>query len=228
MFKYFENLIAPFPPELPTQAPNTLVAFCRHYTKGAEKYLLAMALLTGCLAIGEAYLFAILGQIVDWLANSDPKTFLETQSSKLIAMAVFVLLGMPIIVALHSLIVHQGLMGNYPMVVRWQAHRYLINQSYSFFQNEFSGRIATKVLQTSLAVRETVMKLLNVLLFACVYLGTAIVLLSNADYRLCLPLVLWLALYVSILRYFIPKLRAISKDQADARSTMTGDRKSVV
>jgi len=222
MLRFFESLVQPFPTGADSQPPVTLVAFCRHYIKGFEKILLIMAFLTGCLAVGEAYLFAILGQMVDWLASSDRETFLFEQWPKLLVMSAYVLLIMPLVVFLHSAVVHQALMGNFPMVVRWRSHRYLLNQSFSFFQDEFSGRIATKVMQTSLAVRESVMKLLDVMLFATVYLITAIVLLANSDLRMSIPLILWLVAYILVLRFFVPRLRRISALQADARSTMTG------
>ena len=108
------------------------------------------------------------------------------------------------------------------MRVRWLAHRYMLNQSYAFFQQEFSGRIATKVMQTALSVREAVMKLLDVILFVTVYLITTLLLVADADPRLCIPLLIWLAAYVSILSHIVPKLKRISTLQADARSLMTG------
>jgi ATP-binding cassette subfamily B multidrug efflux pump len=119
-------------------------------------------------------------------------------------------------------VVHQTLMGNLPMLVRWQAHRYLLNQSYGFFQNEFSGRIATKVMQTSLAVRDTVMKLLDVILFVVIYLVTTLLLVATADPRLVLPLLVWLLFYVAVQRHFVPRMKNIAMLQADARSLMTG------
>src|SRR5690606_3619538 len=106
--------------------------------------------------------------------------------------------------------------------IRWQAHRYLLGQSLSFYQNEFAGRIATKVMQTALSVRETVMKLLDVLLFISIYFIGMTLVISSSDYRLSLPLLCWLIGYVSTLYYFIPKLRHISSKQADARSSMVG------
>lgn len=222
MLDYFERLINPFPPEHPTEPPKGLYRFCRHYTRGIEPYLLLMAILTICVAIGEAMLYGILGKIIDWLAEKDPQSFLEEETLSLMGLSLFILLLMPILVLLHSLIMYQSLMGNFPMIVRWQAHRYLLNQSYAFFQNEFSGRIATKVMQTALAVRETVMKTLDVMLFISVYLITTLFLVVNADPHLCIPLLIWLAVYSTILYYFIPRLKQISELQADARSTMTG------
>jgi ATP-binding cassette subfamily B protein/ATP-binding cassette subfamily B multidrug efflux pump len=187
-----------------------------------EPWLLLMAGLTAITAIAEAMLFAILGQVVDWLASSDPATFIQESWVQLVVMSLFVLLFIPLTTALQSLVVHQTLMGNFPMAVRWNAHRYLLDQSYGFFQNEFSGRIATKVMQTALAVRDTVMKLLNVLLFVVIYMITALVLVASADIRLCLPIVIWLGFYILVQRYFVPKMKNIAMLQADARSLMTG------
>lgn len=222
MFEFFERLVDPFPKHKPQRPPSGLYEFCRHYTRGMEPWLLLMAGLTAVTAVAEAMLFAILGQVVDWLASSDPQTFLEESWLQLVGMTLFILLFIPLTTGLQSLVVHQTLMGNFPMTVRWNAHRYLLDQSYGFFQNEFSGRIATKVMQTALAVRDTVMKLLNVMLFVVIYMITALILVANADMRLCLPIVIWLGFYILVQRYFVPKMKNIAMLQADARSLMTG------
>ncbi len=222
MFGFFERRINPFPPEHPTEPPKGLYQFCRHYTRGIEPYLILMGVLTTCLAVSEALLYGILGQMVDWLTERDSQNFLQDEWQTLLGMSVFILVFIPIIVLLHSLVIHQTLIGNFPMIIRWMSHRYLLNQSYAFFQNEFSGRIATKVMQTALAVRETVMKLLNVMLFVTVYLITTLILVANADLRLCIPLLIWLFAYICILYRFIPRLRKVSILQADARSVTTG------
>ena len=222
MFSFFERLIDPFPDQVPSQPPTGLLAFCRYFTRGLEPWLLLMALLTALTAISEALLFGVLGKVVDWLTTSDPSTFLADSWVTIVVISVFILVLIPLLTALHSLVVHQTLMGNFPMLVRWIAHRYLLNQSYGFFQNEFSGRIATKVMQTALAVRESVMKLLDVLLFVVIYVVTLFILIANADMRLCLPLLCWLVLYIGLQRYFVPKLKHISQIQADSRSMMTG------
>jgi ATP-binding cassette subfamily B multidrug efflux pump len=222
MFGFFERLVDPFPAQKPRRPPRGIYEFCRYYTRGMEPWLLLVAGLTAITAIAEAMLFAILGQVVDWLASSDTATFIQESWAQLVVMSLFVLLFIPITTALQSLVVHQTLMGNFPMAVRWNAHRYLLDQSYGFFQNEFSGRIATKVMQTALAVRDTVMKLLNVLLFVVIYIITALVLVASADIRLCLPIVIWLGFYILVQRYFVPKMKNIAMLQADARSLMTG------
>jgi ATP-binding cassette subfamily B protein/ATP-binding cassette subfamily B multidrug efflux pump len=222
MFRFFERLVNPFPDDLPRQPPKGIYQFCRYYTAGLEPWLLLMAVLTALVAIAEASLFGVLGKVVDWLVASDPQTFIEDSWLSIITMSILILVVIPILASLHSLVVHQTLMGNFPMSVRWMAHRYLLNQSYGFFQNEFSGRIATKVMQTALAVREAVMKLLDVILFVTVYVITTLFLVASADFRLCLPLLVWLILYIALQMFFVPKLKNISQIQANSRSTMTG------
>ena len=222
MFGFFERLVDPFPKKAAQRPPDSVYQFCRHYSRGMEPWLLLMAFLTAITAISEALLFGILGQVVDWLSEHNPETFIEQSGSTLIGMGIFMLILIPLSNAMRSLVVHQTLMGNFPMSVRWMAHRYLLNQSYGFFQNEFSGRIATKVMQTALAVRDTVMKLLDVMLFVAIYMVTALILVASADPRLCIPLIIWLFFYIIVQRYFVPKMKKIAMVQADARSLMTG------
>ncbi|CAI8171944.1 MAG: Putative multidrug export ATP-binding/permease protein [Cellvibrionales bacterium UBA7375] len=222
MFGFFERRVDPFPEEAPKQPPKGIYQFCRYFTKGLEPWLIIMAILTALVAVAEASLFGVLGKVVDLLVASDSESFIEDSWTSIVVISVFILIVIPILASLHSLVVHQTLMGNFPMAVRWIAHRYLLNQSYGFFQNEFSGRIATKVMQTALAVRESVMKLLDVILFVTVYVITMLVLIASADLRLCLPLLIWLILYIGLQLIFVPKLKNISQIQANSRSTMTG------
>lgn len=222
MFGWFESRLNPYPAAEPVAPPKGLVAFCWHYSRPAALWLLIMAFCTMLIAIGEVALFQFLGNIVDWLTSADRERFLETEGTKLIWMSALILVGLPLIVAIDSLIMHQILLGNYPMIGRWQMHRYLLRQSMTFFANEFAGRVATKVMQTSLAVRETVMKILDVFVYVLSYFISMLVVVAAADLRLVVPLVAWIVIYVAILAYFVPKLRASSKEQADARSMMTG------
>ncbi|CAM2774336.1 ABC transporter ATP-binding protein [Pseudoalteromonas distincta] len=222
MYRLFEKMTKAFPEEQPTQPPSTLFAFCRHYTKGMELSLVLMSISAAMLAILEVSLFSYMGQLVDWLTVYTPQTLFVEQKSELIKMAVMLLVVLPVVVFFHSAILHQALLGNYPMSIRWLAHRYLLRQSVSFYQNEFAGRIATKVLQTSLAVRETVTKLLDVLMYIVVYFGSMVFLVAEADWRLMIPLLIWLALYICVQLYFVPRLKRIASSQADARSEMTG------
>ncbi len=222
MYKLFERFTQPFPNRQPIRPPSNLFAFCRHYTKGMEIPLVFMSLSAAMLAILEVSLFSYMGQLVDWLSEYTPETLFVEQKSALIKMAIMLLVVLPVVVFFHSAILHQALLGNYPMSIRWLAHRYLLRQSVSFYQNEFAGRIATKVMQTSLAVRESVMKLLDVLMYIVVYFGAMMFLVADSDWRLMLPLLAWLGLYTCAQIYFVPKLKRIASSQADARSEMTG------
>ncbi|QBL09387.1 ABC transporter ATP-binding protein [Rheinheimera sp. D18] len=222
MLSFFERIIKPFPATEPTQPPKGIWAFCRHYTKGMETSLLLMSLSTALLAILEVSLFSFMGQLVDWLVKNDPQSLFLAERATLIKMALVTVIFLPALSFFHAAIVHQTLLGNYPMSIRWLAHRYLLRQSISFYQNDFAGRIATKVLQTSLAVRETVMKLLDVMVYVLVYFGSMLFFIAEADLRLILPMLGWLAIYIGMQFYFVPRLKAASTRQADARSEMTG------
>lgn len=222
MFSFFEKLIKPFPSKEPDQPPKGVFAFCRHYSRGIEVPLLLMAILTATLAMLEVSLFSFMGELVEWLATKDKETFWAEEKGTLITMGIIVLIVLPSLVLLHAAIVHQTLLSNYPMVIRWLAHRYLLKQSLGFYQDEFAGRIATKVMQTSLAVRETVMKLLDVMVYVVVYFLSMLFIIAQADVRLMVPLLIWLIMYIVLQYYFVPKLKAVSTVQADARSTMTG------
>lgn len=222
MLRFFESRVNPYPPEEPESPPSSLLAFCWRYTRPVAGWLLVMSMLTAFVAAGEVALFGFLGSIVDWLAGAERAGFLEREGTRLWLMGGFLMVALPLAVLLHSLIVHQTLLGNYPMIARWQMHRYLLKQSMAFFANEFAGRVATKVMQTSLAVREAVMKLTDILVYVVVYFISMIVVIGYADFRLVVPLLGWLIVYVGIVSYFVPRLAKVSREQADARSMMTG------
>jgi ATP-binding cassette subfamily B multidrug efflux pump len=222
MFRWFEERLEPFPSAEPSEPPKTLVAFCLHYTKGVWPWIAVMAVCTSLIAVLEVSMYAFMGHIVDWLSNQSRETFLADEGWKLALIAGVVLVVMPGIVLIDSLVIHQTLLGNYPMRIRWMVHRYLLRQSMTFFQDEFAGRISTKLMQTSLAVRETVMKLLDVLNYVIVYFSGTLIIAASADWRLMMPFLVWFVTYIGLMRYFIPRLRRISEKQADARSSMTG------
>ena len=222
MFSFFERLTQAFPVEQLQQPPKSIWAFCRYYTRGMWPVILTVSVLSALIAALEVALFGFMGQLVDWLAVRDPATFLAEEKDNLIMYGFVILILIPGLVFCHSMLKHQSLMGNYPMRIRWLAHRYLIGQSLGFFQNEFAGRVATKVMQTALSVRETVLKLLDLMVFIAVYFASILFLVFSVDWRLSIPLFVWLAFYILILRILVPKLKAISETQADSRSMMTG------
>ena len=222
MLRWFESRLDPFPDAPPTQPPASLYAFCRHYTRGAEPWLLVLALTTSLIALAEVALYAYVGALVDRMNAAGVANFLAQEGSRLAWMAVLVLAGLPLLVVLNSLVQHQTLLGNFPMRIRWNVHRYLLRQSMGYFQDEFAGRIATKLMQTSLAVRETVIKLLDIGNYVLVYFGGTLVVAASADWRLMLPFAGWLLCYALLMRWFVPRMGKVSQEQADARSTMTG------
>ncbi len=222
MFSFFEKLTVAYPAEDPSTPPANLFAFIKHYSRGMEVLLLLVAFLTASVAILEVMLFSFMGKLVDWLSDKSPDTFISEESSTLWFMSLVLLVALPLLTALHALIIHQGLLGNYPMAIRWNAHRYLLKQSLSFYQNDFAGRIATKVMQTSLSIREAVLKLLDVLVYVVVYFASMLFIIFQSSSILMLPLFVWACLYVAVQCYFIPKMKRISTAQADARSLMTG------
>ncbi|MBL4645315.1 MAG: ABC transporter ATP-binding protein [Rhizobiales bacterium] len=222
LYGWFERRVEPFPQESPLRPPSTLLAFIWHYAKPIWPVLALMSLVAALISTMEIMLFGFMGSLVDRLNSSTPESFWELHGSTMIWMALLVLIVLPLAVFLSSLLIHQSLLGNFPMIIRWQAHRYLLGQSLSFYQDEFAGRIATKIMQTSLSTREVVMKVLDVLVYVGVYFIGVLVLVTLSDYRLALPLVAWLAAYIALLRHYLPRLRKIAEAQADARSLMTG------
>ncbi len=222
MYRWFENRLDPFPANPPAQPPRTLFAFCRHYTRGAEKWLLLLGLTTAGIAIAELLLYAYVGSLVDRLGASTPATFLAEEGGRLLWMALLVAIALPATVLLNSLVQHQTLLGNFPMRIRWNVHRYLLRQSMGYFQDEFAGRVATKLMQTSLAVRETVIKLIDIGSFVLVFFIGTLAVAGASDLRMMLPFLVWLTAYGLLMRHFVPRMERISRAQADARSTMTG------
>ncbi len=222
MFAWFERRLDPFPPQHPVTPPDTLLAFCAHYTRGAWPAVLSAAALAFFIGIAEVYVYSFLGQVVDWLVNSERETFLDDQRTTLLWMGFLMLVVLPAAVMLQTMIIHQTLLGNYPMRIRWMAHRYLLGQSQGFYANEFAGRVATKMMQTALAVRESMMKLFDVLVYVAAFFIGMLFVAASADIRLLAPMLVWLVLYICILWYFVPRLRDIAQIQADARSDMTG------
>lgn len=222
MFKFFESLVDPYPQREPRTPPRQLFAFLFHYSRPLLPLLLIMAVVTALVSVVEVTFFAYIGELVDWLSGAERETFFADYGWQLAGMALLALVVFPLLVLAQSLIEHQGIFGNYPMIVRWLAHRYILGQSLSFFQDEFAGRVSQKVMQTALAIRETVMKLVSVFVYVLVYFSGAMFLVGRTEAWLMAPLLLWLVGYIGLASYFVPRLRHISMAQADARAQMTG------
>ncbi|WP_053979633.1 ABC transporter ATP-binding protein [Marinagarivorans algicola] len=222
MFSFVERITQPFSSNSSKQPPSQFVAFCLYFTRGYGMLLGAMAFFSVCVALMEVSLFRMLGLLVDWLNSYTPQELWAVHAHDLFIMAGIVLFALPLCVFLHGVILHQGVFGNYPMAIRWKAHNYLLRQSMEFYQDEFAGRIATKVMQTALAVRETVVKLLDVFLYIIIFFGGILLMVASLDVRLVIPFLVWLVAYIGVLKFFLPRLKAVSMRQANARSEMTG------
>ena len=221
MLQWFENLVSPFPKELIRTPPKSLFKFAWLCIKDIKLYIGLMAILTAVIASFEAILYAILGKLVDLMVESDPSQFFNNHMNFLLLIAAL-LIGSTFFVAIRTMIKHQTLAGSFPMRMRWNFHRLLLNQSIDFYNNEFSGRIAAKVMQTTLALRDMWFILSDILVYVIVYITTMIILVGSLNTLLYFPFLIWLGIYFLTLFYFIPKLAKLSKNQADARSLMTG------
>jgi len=221
VFRAFEDRLDPYPEIPPPAAPKGLMKFLWACSAGMRPWLLGMTLLTAAIGAFEALLFSMLGKIVDWLAAVPPSELWARERSTLLALAA-VLVGSIALIGLQSLIKQQTLAGNFPMRLRWNFHRAMLGQSMGFYQDEFAGRIATKVMQTALAVRDTWMILAELLVFVVIYFVTLLAVLGGFDAWLMLPFLGWVALYIGALRWFVPRLAKVAQSQADARSMMTG------
>ena len=222
IFSFFENLVPSFPQRNEGTPPKNPVKFILFFTRGLCGFFIAASVLNSVIAIGEALFFVCLGLVVDWTSSSTPHNFIALHGTSILVMLLCAGVILPVASVLHSLLIHQTISGNYSSQIRWQLHSYLLNQSLSFFNEEYAGSLANKVMQTSVAVRTAVMKLIDVMVHLIVYITTMLIMLSNANISLCIPLAVWLILYVSSLVCFIPQLRKASKQQSELRSTMVG------
>ena len=223
MFRWFETRIDIFKDHDPDLPPTGLLAFYWHYVKQA-RWTFAIVLVTGFLAaLVEILLFAFVGQLVDLVkAAENPSSFLADHSGLLLWMAFVALIARPVVFGMHTILVNQGIEANFTNLVRWQTHRYVLRQSLSFFQNDFAGRIANKIMQTGASLRETVVQLVDVLWFVLIYtVGAGIIFFQN-DPRLMAPLVIWLVALIVAMVYFVPRIKERAAIMSEARSLLTG------
>lgn len=222
MLQWFEKRVDPYPTkDLNTPLPRTFFAFVWQSATGVRRYLLSLVLLTAAAASFEALFFAKIGQLVDWLSQSTPATFLSLHRENLMILGCFLLANI-FFASAQSIIRHQILYSSFPMRIRWRLHNLLLLQSVEFFHQDFAGRLSAKVMQTSLAVREFWLILGDMLTYVLVYFVTMSIVFSAISPILMLPLLLWLVLFISSALFFIPRLGRISAKQADARAVMTG------
>ena len=221
MFKFFESLLDPYPEQEPAPTPATFSQFLWAASAGTRGYMVAVVGLTALIGAFEALLFALVGEMVDWISIVEPSQLFAQRGRELFWLAAL-LLASVLIVALQALFKYQTLFGNFPMRLRWNFHRLMLSQSMSFYQDEFAGRISTKVMQTALAVRDVLLGVGDIMVFVVIYFVTMVSVVGTFDVLLLLPFVLWVSLYALVLRFFVPKIGRVGKEQADKRSLMTG------
>ena len=221
MLGFFEKLLYPFPASEPSPPPRGFFAFLWACTQGVRGKIAAMAVLTMIMSALDVMLIAMLGHIVDWLSVQVPSR-LWAERGEILLWLVAVMVASIAVVALQTVVKHQTLTVNLPMRLRWNFHRLMLGQSMAFYQDEFAGRITAKVMQTSLAVRETIFVLADVMVAMSIYVTSMIILVGVLDTQLVWPFVGWFVLYVTALFYFVPRLGKFGKEQADARALLTG------
>jgi len=223
LFRFFENRLPAFPDTpMPLPSPRDgMLKFLWACTNGLRGWLLIFMILSAGIGIYEAMLFAWIGNIVDWLGVYTPQDLWVEKGDMLLIMLAVMIVS-PLWIALSSFIHFQTLQGVFPMQMRWRFHQRMLGQSMQFYQDEFSGRVSAKVMQTALAVRDTVMTVTDMFMYVSVYFITSGVILFNLDSLLLIPFVIWLVLVAITIWYFIPKLKQTAIVQADARALMTG------
>jgi ATP-binding cassette subfamily B multidrug efflux pump len=221
LFRLFEKILHPVPEGQPAQLPKNFFAFVWACTEGLRTPILALTVLSAAISAYEAWLFAVLGKIVDWLTGVKPADIWQQQQGPMLWFA-GLLIASTVVIALQTIVKHQILAINFTLRLRWNFHRLMLGQSLSFYADDFAGRITTKVMQTALAVRETIFTTTEVVIGVGVYFLTIVGLAGAFDTRLMLPFVIWFALYAGAIWYYVPRLGRVGKQQADARAMMTG------
>lgn len=221
IFQFFEKRLNPYPENHIPLPRDSMIKFLWACTYGLRKWIFLLMFLTAGVGVYEAMLYKWVGDLVDWLGHYTPAELWQQQHSMLILMAVVLLIS-PLWVGFSSLIHFQVLQGVFPMQMRWRFHKAMLGQSIQFYQDEFSGRVSAKVMQTALAVRETIMTLADMVVYVSVYFITTGVILFHLDGLLLIPFITWLILFIVVLKFFIPRLQQAAITQADARALMTG------
>ena len=223
IFSWFEGRIDPFARPKIERPPGTLGAFYWHFIKPVWPAFVLLLVVGFFGSITEVVLFAFVGKLVDWIRlAASPEAFFADNQRYLIGMAVLALVFRPAVFFLHDLMKSQVLATTFTNRVRWQTHSYVLRQSMGFFQNDFAGRIANKIVQTAPALRESVVQSIDAIWYAAVQFFGALALFAATDWRLALPLTGWAVLYFSAIRYFVPRIRERSTAASEARSMMVG------
>ncbi len=223
MFRFFENLVNPYVDYPETDSPpNRLWPFLWDYSQPFKRLFLITALMSVVVAAMEVWLIHYMGRLVDLLSSSTPADVLASHGLELIAVAVFILIIRPVLQGLDVALLNNGILVNFGTLIRWRAHRHVLRQSVGWFENDFAGRLANRIMQAPPAAGDAVFQVFDAITFSIAYLVGAAVLLWEADIRLVLPLLVWFALYGVLVRWTMKRVGPASKASSDARSMTTG------
>lgn len=222
MFKFFESLVDPYVPYQEMDSPPTnLWQFLWDYSQPFKRLFVYCGLMSVIVAAVEVGLIYYMGRVVDLLGTS-PAEFWANHGTEIILAALFILILRPLLQALDVLLMNNAIMPNFGTLIRWRSHKHVLRQSVGWFESDFAGRIANRIMQTPPAAGEVIFQVFDAIAFSLAYLIGAAVLLSVADPRLLLPLVIWFALYACLIRWTVKRVGPASKAASDARSTVTG------
>ncbi|MDH1629773.1 ABC transporter ATP-binding protein [Pseudomonas mosselii] len=222
LYRRFEQLIDIFR-EAPSEAPPGKVwPFYLYYLRQVWPSFLALLIVGLVASLIEVALFSYLSRIIDLAQGTPNANFFSEHSGELIWMLVVVLVLRPVFFGLHDLLVHQTISPGMTSLIRWQNHTYVLKQSLNFFQSDFAGRIAQRIMQTGNSLRDSAVQAVDALWHVLIYAISALVLFAEADWRLMLPLLVWIACYIGALYYFVPRVKERSVISSDARSKLMG------
>src|SRR5690242_570958 len=222
MFAKFEHLLHPTKvPERP-EPPARLLAFYWHYARQAKPLLFGLFATGLVVALLDATIPVFIGRVVTLVTTHAPDRLFAESWRLLLGMGAVLLFVRPVALTVRNLVTNQAITANVSNLIRWQSHWHVVRQSWAFFQNDFAGRIASRVMQTGPAIRESLVALLQGVLYILVYGTSAILLLAHADAWLAIPVLIWFAGYLTLLRIFVPRMRDSSKAMSEVRSLVTG------
>jgi ATP-binding cassette subfamily B multidrug efflux pump len=222
MYGFFERLFDPLAPAEIVRPPDRTRAFFGHFLSPIRGLLLAILAVSGLAALSELALYAFLGVIVEWMAESGPENFLETHGTALFAMAAVAVVIRPAAVIFSRGLINLALVPGLTNRVRWRNHRYVLRQSLSYFQNDFAGRIAQKVMQTGHALREAVINVIDGVWFLAIFLVGTMAVFAGLDWRLLVPVAVWALGYIAVIVFLVPPVRGRSATASEATSALTG------
>jgi ATP-binding cassette, subfamily B, multidrug efflux pump len=223
MFRFFENLVDPYTSYAETDTPPTkLWPFLREYSRPFAAVFWVTGLFSVIIAGIEIWLLAYMGRVVDLLDNTTPADFFAQHGLELLAVAVFIVLLRPILQATQVALLNNTIVPNFGTIVRWRAHRHVLRQSVGWFENDFAGRIANRIMQTPPSAADAVFQVFDAIAFAIAYLVGAAIMLGDADMRLIIPMLVWLVPYLILMRWTIRKVGPASEASSNARSAVTG------